>query len=151
MRVADYRTPSVGIDSVEHEARLLRLWETAPGLKGFFGSVDHKQIGIRYIVTAFVLLAIGWHRSSDHARPTRYARWYVADTGAIQPTVLDARDDDDLPVRLADTVRLFELSMAAAVGQPRYGLSPLKRFRLLGIPGERRLHVCRLSHRKRPQ
>jgi cytochrome c oxidase subunit I len=59
MRVADYRTPSVGIDSVEHEARLLRLWETAPGLKGFFGSVDHKQIGIRYIVTAFVLLALG--------------------------------------------------------------------------------------------
>jgi cytochrome c oxidase subunit I len=59
MRVADYRTPSVGIDSVEHEARLLRLWETTPGLKGFFGSVDHKQIGIRYIVTAFVLLAMG--------------------------------------------------------------------------------------------
>src|SRR6201995_2623953 len=59
MRVADYRTPAVGIGSVEHEARLLRLWETAPGLKGFFGSVDHKQIGIRYIVTAFVLLALG--------------------------------------------------------------------------------------------
>jgi len=59
MRVADYRTPTVGIDSVAHEARLLRLWETEPGLKGFFGSVDHKQIGIRYIVTAFVLLAFG--------------------------------------------------------------------------------------------
>lgn len=59
MRVADYRTPVVGIDSVEHEARLLRLWETEPGLKGFFGSVDHKQIGIRYIVTAFALLALG--------------------------------------------------------------------------------------------
>jgi cytochrome c oxidase subunit I len=59
MRVADYRTPAVGIDSVEHEARLLHLWETAPGLQGFFGSVDHKEIGIRYIVTAFVLLALG--------------------------------------------------------------------------------------------
>jgi len=59
MRVADYRTPAVGIDSVAHEARLLRLWETEPGLKGFFGSVDHKQIGIRYIVTAFTLLVFG--------------------------------------------------------------------------------------------
>jgi cytochrome c oxidase subunit I len=59
MRAPDYRAPTVGIDSVEHEARLLRLWETAPGLKGFFGSVDHKQIGIRYIVTAFILLAVG--------------------------------------------------------------------------------------------
>jgi cytochrome c oxidase subunit I len=59
MRSADYRTPAVGIDSVEHEARLLRLWETAPGLKGFFGSVDHKQIGIRYLVTAFVFLILG--------------------------------------------------------------------------------------------
>ena len=59
MRPADYRTPRVGIDSVEHEARLLRLWETAPGLKGFFSSVDHKEIGIRYIVTAFIFLALG--------------------------------------------------------------------------------------------
>ena len=27
--------------------------------KGFFSTVDHKQIGIRYIVTAFVFLALG--------------------------------------------------------------------------------------------
>jgi cytochrome c oxidase subunit I len=59
MRPADFRTPTIGIGSVEHEARLLRLWATAPGLKGFFSSVDHKQIGIRYIVTAFVFLALG--------------------------------------------------------------------------------------------
>jgi cytochrome c oxidase subunit I len=59
MRQPDFRTPLVGIDSVDHEARLLRLWETSPGLKGFFTSVDHKQIGIRYIVTAFIFLALG--------------------------------------------------------------------------------------------
>jgi cytochrome c oxidase subunit I len=59
MRLPDYRTPSVGIDSVEHEAKLLELWETAPGIKGFFSTVDHKQIGIRYIVTAFIFLALG--------------------------------------------------------------------------------------------
>ena len=59
MRQPDFRTPIVDIDSIEHEARLLRLWETPPGLRGFFSSVDHKEIGIRYIVTAFVFLVLG--------------------------------------------------------------------------------------------
>ena len=59
MRQVDFRTPLIGVDSVDHEARLLRLWTTSPGLKGFFTSVDHKQIGIRYIVTAFIFLALG--------------------------------------------------------------------------------------------
>jgi cytochrome c oxidase subunit I len=59
MRAPAYRTPHIGIDSVTHEAKLLELWETAPGLKGFFSTVDHKQIGIRYIVTAFVFLLLG--------------------------------------------------------------------------------------------
>ena len=59
MRVADFRTPAVGTDSVEHQARLTRLWETEPGIKGFFGTVDHKEIGLRYIVTAFMLLVLG--------------------------------------------------------------------------------------------
>jgi cytochrome c oxidase subunit I len=59
MRAPAYRTPHIGIDSVTHEAKLLELWETAPGLKGFFSTVDHKEIGIRYIVTAFAFLLVG--------------------------------------------------------------------------------------------
>ena len=59
MNPANVRTPTVGIDSVAQQARLLSLWDTAPGLKGFFSTVDHKQIGIRYIVTAFIFLALG--------------------------------------------------------------------------------------------
>jgi cytochrome c oxidase subunit I len=59
MNTADVRTPRIGPDSVPHSARLMELWETAPGLKGFFTSVDHKEIGIKYIVTAFVFLALG--------------------------------------------------------------------------------------------
>ncbi len=55
----DVRTPTVGVDSVEHEARLLRLWEGEPGIKGFLSTVDHKRIGLRYILTAFVFLALG--------------------------------------------------------------------------------------------
>jgi len=59
MRRPDYRTPGIVSDTVEQRARLLPLWETSPGIKGFLGTVDHKQIGIRYIVTAFVFLLLG--------------------------------------------------------------------------------------------
>ena len=34
-------------------------WGEAPGLKGWFGTVDHKVIGIRYLYAAFVFLVIG--------------------------------------------------------------------------------------------
>ena len=54
-----YRTPVIGDDSPELRARLQAIWETKPGLLGFLGTVDHKEIGIRYIVTAFLLLAVG--------------------------------------------------------------------------------------------
>lgn len=40
-------------------ARLQRVWEDRPGIAGFLGTVDHKRIGIRYIVTAFAFLLIG--------------------------------------------------------------------------------------------
>jgi cytochrome c oxidase subunit I len=34
------------------------LWEDDPGLLGFFSTVDHKRIGMRYIYTAFVFFFI---------------------------------------------------------------------------------------------
>ncbi|HZZ88554.1 MAG TPA: cytochrome c oxidase subunit I [Caulobacteraceae bacterium] len=40
-------------------SRLQEIWETRPGLVGWFASVDHKQIGLRYIVTAFGFLLLG--------------------------------------------------------------------------------------------
>lgn len=39
--------------------RLQRIWETGPGLMGVLGCVDHKTIGKRYIVTAFIFLLLG--------------------------------------------------------------------------------------------
>ncbi|TFV88419.1 cytochrome c oxidase subunit I [Oxalobacteraceae bacterium OM1] len=39
--------------------RLAAIWETPPGLRGFFSSVDHKKIGVRYLVTAFIFLLAG--------------------------------------------------------------------------------------------
>ncbi len=59
MRAIDYRTPRIGADSVEHQKRLLDLWETKPGLLGILGTTDHKVIGLRYIITAFIFLACG--------------------------------------------------------------------------------------------
>jgi len=41
------------------EDRLTYLWETPKTLRGWFGTVDHKELGIRYLVTAFVFLLIG--------------------------------------------------------------------------------------------
>ena len=39
--------------------RLERIWEDEPGLAGVFGTVDHKKIGRRYIITAFAFLLAG--------------------------------------------------------------------------------------------
>ena len=40
-------------------ARLTRTWSRPPGFWGFVSTVDHKEIGRRYIVTAFIFLALG--------------------------------------------------------------------------------------------
>jgi cytochrome c oxidase subunit I len=40
-------------------ARLDKTWRRPPGLWGWLSSVDHKDIGARYTVTAFVFLTLG--------------------------------------------------------------------------------------------
>ena len=62
MTAAEYdRVPH--IVSADYElpvARSLeRIWETKPGLYGWISTVDHKEIGLRYIVTAFIFLIAG--------------------------------------------------------------------------------------------
>lgn len=39
--------------------RLTSNWSDSPGLFGFLGTTDHKKIGKRYLVTAFIFLLIG--------------------------------------------------------------------------------------------
>jgi len=39
--------------------RLLSLWERSPTVWGWFATVDHKEIGLRYLVTAFIFLVVG--------------------------------------------------------------------------------------------
>lgn len=43
-------TPGVDLEAI---------WRTKPGFLGWLSSVDHKEIGKRYIVTAFVFLILG--------------------------------------------------------------------------------------------
>ncbi len=39
--------------------RLQKIWETPSTLRGFLSSVDHKHVGHRYLVTAFIFLILG--------------------------------------------------------------------------------------------
>ena len=41
------------------EQRLTELWERPKTVRGWFATVDHKDLGIRYVVTAFVFLLVG--------------------------------------------------------------------------------------------
>jgi len=47
------------LERPELESRLAATWRTPGGLWGVLSTVDHKIIGRRYIVTAFVFLALG--------------------------------------------------------------------------------------------
>ena len=62
MSIADYQREPRLVDLRSEpglKRRLDAIWKTKPGLFGWFASVDHKSIGIRYLVTAFVFLVIG--------------------------------------------------------------------------------------------
>ncbi|MCW4384783.1 cbb3-type cytochrome c oxidase subunit I [Salinibacterium sp. SYSU T00001] len=36
-----------------------QTWDNAPGARGFFSAVQHKNVGMRYMVTAFLLFLVG--------------------------------------------------------------------------------------------
>src|SRR6202789_1776876 len=62
MTVSDYeRAPTVAVEDRQPALpeELRKLWETKPGFLGWLSSVDHKEIGIRYIITAFAFLIAG--------------------------------------------------------------------------------------------
>jgi hypothetical protein len=54
------RSPIVVVPETPEAARRLeQLWERPHSLLGWLASVDHKDIGVRYLVTAFAFLLIG--------------------------------------------------------------------------------------------
>jgi len=56
-----YRAPVIARETYGSPVaeRLEQIWKTRPGFLGWLSSVDHKQIGRRYLVTAFAFLIIG--------------------------------------------------------------------------------------------
>ena len=56
-----YRVPVIARETYDSPVaeRLEKIWKTAPGLRGWLSTVDHKKIGKRYLVTAFAFLIIG--------------------------------------------------------------------------------------------
>lgn len=62
MTSAEYqRTPELGIVRPDDERakHLSELWTREKGLIAWLSTVDHKELGIRYIITAFAFLVIG--------------------------------------------------------------------------------------------
>ncbi len=54
------RIPVITHERPGSELSALRsIWEGKPGLAGWLCTVDHKEIGLRYVVTAFLFLLIG--------------------------------------------------------------------------------------------
>lgn len=55
------RVPETGTAPLDEAAlrRLEAIWETRPGWRGWLSTVDHKSIGLRYLITAFVFLVLG--------------------------------------------------------------------------------------------
>ena len=69
-------------------AELARTWADAPGLWGWLTTVDHKRIGLRYLVTAFVFFVFGGllalvmrtqlaHAQNDLIGPERYNQLFT--------------------------------------------------------------------------
>jgi cytochrome c oxidase subunit 1/cytochrome c oxidase subunit I+III len=59
--IETHRTPVIAraADGSAISQKLQNTWEGKPGLGGWLSTVDHKEIGKRYIVTAFIFLLIG--------------------------------------------------------------------------------------------
>src|SRR5437588_10390984 len=55
--LADERDTELGEPDLA--ARLAAIWRTPAGLYGSLATVDHKVVGRRYIVTAFIFLFLG--------------------------------------------------------------------------------------------
>jgi heme/copper-type cytochrome/quinol oxidase subunit 1 len=69
------------LDEAELDRRLAATWSTPAGLWGALSTVDHKIIGRRYIVTAFVFLALGgfWRWRCGCSSPSRKRGLLVPD------------------------------------------------------------------------
>src|ERR1043165_3598262 len=58
MKVSTSPVPTLLAPNAEARESMQRLWERPPGFLGWLCSTNHKQIAIRYIVTAFIFFGL---------------------------------------------------------------------------------------------
>jgi cytochrome c oxidase subunit 1/cytochrome c oxidase subunit I+III len=54
-----FKTPVIARPTEELHEKMESMWSDPPGLYGWLGTTDHKKVGKRYLVTAFVFLVVG--------------------------------------------------------------------------------------------
>ena len=119
------RVPEMGSAPIGSaaEMRLAELWESAPGWRGWLSTVDHKTIGIRYLVTAFIFLLMGGVEAlimrlqlarpdQTLLTPEQYSQLFTMH--GVTMIFLYS---------LPSTVGFFQLFMAADAGFAGYGVS----------------------------
>ena len=96
-------------------------------------TVDHKKIGLMYIMYG-VDLSCDWRdRSDDDADPACGPQQSFCLSAGLQPAVHDARHDDGFLRWHADSVRLRQLPCAADDWRARHGVSAAECVQLLDI------------------
>ena len=99
-----------------------------------------------------VPVPVPWRqRGAGHAPAARPARRDPADARAVQRAVLDARADDDLPLRAAGAVGLLDLPVPAAGRCAGHGVPAPERLLVLGFPVLRPVDLRQLSGRGRAE
>jgi cytochrome c oxidase subunit 1/cytochrome c oxidase subunit I+III len=53
------RIPAVASPTAELEHKLEEMWKSKPGIRRWLSTVDHKEIGVMYLVTALAFLVLG--------------------------------------------------------------------------------------------
>jgi cytochrome c oxidase subunit I+III len=129
------------------DTRLTRVWEGPAGLARVLGTVDHKVIGVRYIITAFILFLLA-------GVEILFVRMQLAqpENGVLSPEAYNQfftmhGTTMIFLLRHADPVRLRQHPGAADDGRARHGVPALERVRLLGVPVLGPAHVLQLPVR----
>ena len=100
-------------------------------------TVDHKRIGILYIVTSLVFFVAGGILALLMRAQLATPNENFITREHLQPAVHDARHDDGLPRRRADPRRLRQLPRAADDRRARHGLPAPERALVLVLPARR--------------
>ena len=110
------------------------------GIWSWLTTVDHKRIGVLYLVSALIFFIVGGLEAAilraQLTTPNGTARF----GGHVQPAVHDAWHDDDLPRGHAAVGRVLQPAHPAADRRARRRVPAPQRVQLLGVPARRPVH-----------